>query len=114
MKEDFKKFVSLHPELTKYVNNDQMTWQKFYDMFSLYGVESDVWNDYLNKKSIKEDIKSTSVSDIIDALKKVDVETVQKNITTINKALGLIGSLITKDEEPSSYTPRPLYKKFED
>ena len=47
-------------------------------------------------------------------IKKMDVDTVQKNITTINKALTLIGSLITKDEVQNDYTPRPLYKKFED
>ena len=47
-------------------------------------------------------------------IKKVDVDSVQKNITTINKALTLIGSLITKDSVTEEYTPKPLYKKFED
>ena len=50
MKEDFKKFVNLHPELISYVNNNQMTWQKFYDMFSLYGTDNSVWNEYLKKE----------------------------------------------------------------
>ena len=113
MKEDFKKFVSLHPELIKFVNNNQMTWQKFYDMFSLYGSNSNVWDEFLNKKDTTN-TKTTSISDIIEAIKKVDMDSVQKNITTINKALGLIGSLITKDEVTDTYTPRPLYKKFED
>ena len=48
-------------------------------------------------------------------LKKVDLNSVQKNITNISKALGLVQSLITKDEiNTETYTPRPLYKKFED
>ena len=40
----------------------------------------------------------------------------EKNITNISKALGIVQSLITKDEvnTTESYTPRPLYKKFED
>ena len=42
------------------------------------------------------------------------MDSVQKNIATINKALALIGSLITKEEVTDTYTPRPLYKKFED
>ena len=50
MKEEFKKFVSSHPELTNYVNKNEMTWQKFYDMFSLYGKDSEVWNNYLKKE----------------------------------------------------------------
>ena len=42
------------------------------------------------------------------------MDSVQKNISTINKALTLIGSLLSKDEEKVNYEPRPLYKKFED
>ena len=110
MKEDFKLFVKKHPELIKYVNNNQMTWQKFYEMYSLYGDSNDAWSNYISNTSSKV----TSIQDIIDVVKKVDIDTVQKNITTINKALALIGSLINKDEVESTYEPRPLYKKFED
>ena len=115
MKEEFKEFVSMHPELTKYVNRNEMTWQKFYDMYSLYGDKSEVWDDYFYKKEKKEKKEDTSsITDIVEAIKKVDVDTVQKNITAINKALTVISSLITKDEDKVSYKPRPLYKKFED
>ena len=115
MKEDFKRFVSSHPELTNYVNSDTRTWQKFYDMYSLYGDSSEVWDDYIYKKRKEEkDSSLSSLTEIVDAIKKVDMDIVQKNITTINKALTLIGSLISKDEDKVSYTPRPLYKKFED
>ena len=117
MKEEFKLFVSSHPELIKYVNKNEMTWQKFYDMYSLYGDKSEVWNDYIFKKNKTEEKKETSLSslsEIVDALKKVDMDSVQKNISTINKALTLIGSLLSKDEEKVNYEPRPLYKKFED
>lgn len=111
MKEEFKQFVQSHPELSRHVNNGNMTWQKFYEMYSLYGKNNEVWNDYLKKSDSSNKI---SISDIVEALKKVDVDTVQKNITTINKALALIGTLLTKDEVQNTYTPTPLYKKFED
>ena len=113
MKEEFKEFVSSHPELIKYVNRNEMTWQKFYDMYSLYGEKSEVWDDYLLKKDKKKE-DSTSLTDIVDVIKKVDVDTVQKNIISINKALNVISSLINKEEDNNNYTPRPLYKKFED
>ena len=112
MKEEFKQFVSSHPELIDFVNDGDMTWQKFYDMYSLYGKKEEVWNKYFKESKTNE--TTTSLSDIINALKKVDMDSVQKNIATINKALALIGSLITKEEVTDTYTPRPLYKKFED
>ena len=114
MKEDFKRFVSSHPELINYVNNDKMTWQKFYDMYSLYGDKSEVWDDYLFKNKEEKDSSLSSLTEIVSAIKKLDVDNVQKNITTINKALTLIGSLISKEEDKVTYEPRPLYKKFED
>ena len=49
MKEEFKNFVNNHKELIKYVNEDKMTWQKFYDMYVLYGKDNDVWDEYLKK-----------------------------------------------------------------
>lgn len=120
-KEEFKAFVKLHPELIKFVKSNEMTWQKFYEIYSLYGNENSVWNKYF--KDLEEDSSSSStkesfsVTDLINMVKKVDLNSVQKNITNISKALGLVQSLVTKEDtsaQTDTYTPRPLYKKFED
>ena len=120
-KEEFKLVVKSHPELIRYVKDGEMTWQKFYETYSLYGKENDVWNKYFSsneeiKENTNEKKDSVSLTDVIDMVKKVDLNSVQKNITNISKALGIVQSLITKDEvnTTESYTPRPLYKKFED
>lgn len=120
-KEEFKIFVKTHPELIKFVKSNEMTWQKFYEIYSLYGNESNIWDKYF--KNIEEDSTSSStkesfsITDLIEMIKKVDLNNVQKNITNINKALGLVQSLVTKEDtsvQTDTYTPRPLYKKFED
>lgn len=117
-KDEFKLFVKQHPQLIRYVKTDEMTWQKFYEIYSLYGNENDVWDKYFNNTddSSSGSKESMSVSDLIDMIKKIDLNNVQKNITNINKALALVQSLIVKDEvtNTDTYTPRPLYKKFED
>ena len=110
MREDFKNFVNNHKELISYVNQDKMTWQKFYDMYSLYGENSDVWDEYLKKDS-KSNI---SLKDILDSLKNLDTNEVQKNINSLNKILSLISTLVSKEKEEPIYEPMPLYKKFED
>ncbi len=107
-KEDFKLFVQKHPNLYDYIKNKEKTWQDFYEMYALYGEDSSVWNDY-----IKQDEK-LSFNELIDVIKKVDVDNLQKNINNINKGLALIESLITKNVANNDYTPTPLYKKFED
>ena len=110
MKEDFKNFVNNHKELISYVNTDKMTWQKFYDMYTLYGENSEVWDEYLKKTDNKATI---SLKDILDSLKKLDPDEVSKNISSLNKILSLIGTLVTKEKE-EVYEPMPLYRKFED
>ena len=36
-KDNFKLFVKDHPELIDYVKDDRMTWQKFYEIYNIYG-----------------------------------------------------------------------------
>ena len=120
-KEEFKLFVKDHPELIKFVKSNEMSWQKFYEVYDIYGDSNDVWNKYFNKLEDEKEESSSkenfSVSDLINMVKNVDLNGVQKNITNISKALGLVQSLIAKDGSDAitdTYTPRPLYKKFED
>ena len=79
MKEDFKNFVKNHKELIEYVNTDKMTWQKFYDMYSLYGEDNDIWDEYFSKEDNKSNI---SLKNILDSLKNLDADEVQKNINS--------------------------------
>ena len=119
-KEEFKLFIKDHPELIKYVKSGEMTWQKFFEIYSIYGTNDNIWNKYFNNdegsttSNMPKD--NMTVSDLIEMVKNVDLDSVQKNITNISKALGLVQSLITKEDLPETdmYTPRPLYKKFED
>ena len=34
-KEEFKGFVQKNPKLIEYVRNNEMTWQKFYELYDL-------------------------------------------------------------------------------
>ncbi len=114
-KDEFKLYVKEHPELIRYVKSGEMTWQKFFEIYSLYGSDKSVWSKYFTNNEDNSSSSNMTVSDLINMVKNVDIDSVQKNINNISKALGLVQSLITKEELPTdTYTPRPLYKKFED
>ena len=42
--DNFKKFVKENPKLVNFVRNGDMTWQKFYELYDLYGPFHDIWN----------------------------------------------------------------------
>ena len=118
--DDFKSFVKKNPNLINYVKNDTMSWQKFYELYDLYGEDENIWGDYLGSRSSssnKVEKKSTSrFSDILDMAKNIDANKLQDSISSVQKAIGLIGDMFIKDKgtDTNTYTPRPIYRKFDD
>jgi len=111
-KEAFKEFAKSHPELINYLNNNKdMSWQKLYEIYDIYGEDENIWKDYLSIK--------TSNTNISEMIKNIDTKKVQEHIGTAQKALNLIQELTTKGGEtiesikgPS--LPRPITKFFGD
>lgn len=121
--EDFKSFVKENPKLINHVKENKMTWQKFYEMYDLYGSNNEVWNEYLKetpKQEEKKENKKLSISsfnDIINMAKNMDVDKVQEGITSLQKAIALFSDLFVKSDTntpTNNYTPRPIYRSFED
>ena len=121
--EDFKKFIKTKPELIKYIQNNQMTWQKFYEIYDLYGEDSDVWQKYQS-----EDRTIPSVADginkITNIVKSMDMESIKSHINTAQKAIDFMSDLTSKKSinenvignnlNKGPVKPRPLNKFFED
>lgn len=118
--DDFKSFVKKNPNLINYVRNDTMSWQKFYELYDLYGEDENIWGEYLGSRNIsnnKEEKKSTTrLSDILDMAKNIDTNKLQDSISSVQKAIGLIGDMFIKDKttDINTYTPRPIYRRFDD
>ena len=110
-KETFKSFVRNHPELANKVVKGTVSWQQLYEIYELYGDNSSVWNTYFTKEKVTETISSgaSTIKDFINNLKNIDMDSVQKGITNIQKTIGLLQDIgITNKEK------EPIYKRFED
>ena len=112
--DEFKEFVKSKPELIKYVQSGEMTWQKFYELFDLYGTDDNIWNKYVLHE------KNDSISKITDIVKNVDLDSIKNHIGTAQKAIDLVSGLTSKDASTvesiikGPISPRPLNKFFED
>ncbi len=104
-KEEFKIFAKKHPELINYLDNHKdMSWQKLYEIYDIYGEDTSVWKDYL-KTSIK-------LPEFFNTFKNVNLDEVKEGIDNFQKILGMLSGLTSKNE--TTYKPRPIYKHFDD
>ena len=110
--DEFRNFVRTKPELIKYVQDGTSSWQKFYELYDLYGTDERVWKDYSKDNSF-------NVDKIKDMIKNVDMESIKEHINTAQKALDIVQELTGKSAASTATaatlsTPRPLNKFFED
>ena len=110
--------LSLAKNIIEKKKEDKMTWQKFYEMYDLYGSEHEVWNDYLTtKKEVTKAATVASATDFLSWFKSVDLDSLQEGINSVSRVIGVLQDFGTKDTTSSNkveYKPRPLYKHFED
>lgn len=117
--EAFKNFVKTRPELISYVQNGKMTWQKFYELYDLYGEDKAVWDKYIleDRTGVTD-----SINKITNMVKNVDVDSIKSHINTAQKAIDFVQDLTKKEPMPNlnnnlnkgPVSPRPLNKFFED
>ena len=102
--DNFKKFVSNHPEFADYVKKNNVSWQSFYELYDLYGEDDEIW-----KKYIKDDISDQiSIKGLLNTL---------KNINSIQKAVGLVEELTRetkKEEEKAASKEEKINKLYGD
>lgn len=113
-KEEFKKFVRDNPRLIRYIKNKEMTWQSFYEIYDMYGDSEEAWKPYLSED--KEKTKASNI-DFMSYLKNIDLDAVQESINSIQRVLGVVGDLTTKNTTKTTtneYEPKPLYKHLDD
>ena len=97
-----------------------MTWQKFYEMYELYGSNNNVWDSYLKNETGEPNNTSRihsaekAFKELMAVVKGINLEKVQKGIDSIQKTISLVQELGTGSSNNSQYERRPIYKKFED
>ena len=111
-KDAFKTFARSHPELAKNVMSGKTSWQKLYELYDIYGENSNVWDTYFSKPI---EVAQSSIKDMFNTIKNLDMDSVQKGVTNLQKTIGLLQELgIGSQKETSMYEPKPIYRRFED
>ena len=115
-KESFKAFIKKRPELAQAVFNNKTTFQKLYETYDMYGEDSNVYDELLTTKNEVKEASSTSFKEITNLFKNIDLDTVQRSVNGLQKAVSLISEIVPKnnDEYIPNYEERPINKYYED
>ena len=111
----FKEFVKKNTNLISVVESGETTWQKLYELYDLYGESSNVWDKYLNNNINNNTNVGSGFKELLNLIKGVDLNTVQKGLSSLDKAIDAFKDILpSKELNTSNYEPRPTYKYFED
>lgn len=106
-KESFKTFVRNKPELAKYVQEKNISWQSIYELYELYGENSDIWKDYSTSKF------NTTINDVLNTIKNIDIEKLQSGIENIQNTISLVQNL-GSNKDSNTYEPTRTYQHIDD
>lgn len=97
-KQEFKEFAAQNKQLGRLVQEGKTTWQKLYETYDIYGKDDEIWNTY--KETKKETSKSTeSIKSILGNLKNIDMDKLEENISSLQKALGFLEEIVVSRNE---------------
>lgn len=98
-KEEFKEFAAKNKFLSELVRNGSTTWQSLFETYDIYGSDSEVWQNFKSEHSKQEKTTDSKVSDgvksILGNLKNVDMDKLEENIDSLQKALGFLEEIVT-------------------
>lgn len=115
-KETFKSFARLHPELATTVLQGNATWQQLYELYEIYGENNTIWNNYFTQNTLTDNITNSanSFKEFVNTFKNIDMDSVQKSITNIQKTIGLLQEIGINNRKENNYEAKPIYKRFDD
>lgn len=110
-KELFKNFIGAHPEILKYIKNKEMTFQDFFEIYDIYGEESNVWDKYFKDNIETDDNKLKELSGL---LKNINIDSIEHLVNNAQKVIGIIQELTKKTPDITNAVDNPITKIYGD
>ena len=93
-KEEFKNFIYKHPEYIDYVKTNNISWQSLYELYDIYGEKEEIWAKYTSTKPTEQ----INIKNILNSLKNINIDSLEENISSIQKVVMLIEELTKPNE----------------
>lgn len=101
-KDEFKEFLKKNTYLSKLVNNGYTTYQSLFETYDIYGEDENVWSEFRSKANAGEVKVTDGVKSVLNNLKNIDLDKLEENISSLEKALGFLESIVVSRSEKKS------------
>ena len=109
-KENFKTFISNHPELLNYIKNKEMTFQDFYEIYDIYGEDENTWSKYFSNNTDDD----TRIKELGKVLKNINMDNIEHHVNNAQKVIGIIQELTKKTPDVTPSVDNPITKIYGD
>lgn len=99
--QEFRQFIKKHPKMIMEVRRGKKTWKELYEEWYVLGENDSYWDRYKSEEEISNDSFSSSEKNVwlpqlLNSLKKMDPEQLQKHVNNLSEMLGAIQGLISQ------------------
>ncbi|WP_405102430.1 spore coat protein YlbD [Oceanobacillus sp. FSL H7-0719] len=102
----FRNFINKYPKLIKEIRKNGKGWQEIFEQWILLGEEDEYWEQFQDdeteksmegeKNSLKFDMKSDLVKQILKYTETLDVNKLQEQVQQLSKTLSTVQELVSQ------------------
>ncbi len=89
-----------------------MTFQDFYEIYDIYGEESNVWDKYFKETEKEKD--EYRLKELSGILKNINIDSIEHHVNNAQKIIGIVQELTKKTPEVTTAVDNPITKIYGD
>lgn len=115
---EFKEFIKENSFLIDKVHNKEVSWQKLYETYDIYGPTHELFNKEVVKKTNQNILSKEGIMNAINTFKDIDLEKLSNGLDSLKKVVSTIQE-ITKPEISETtnipeYIKKSTFRRYND
>ena len=115
--DEFKTFIKNKTFLIDKVHSNEISWQKLYETYDLYGPEHELFKEVVAQKNTSSLLTKEGINTAINAFKKVDLDKVSNSLDSIKKVVTTIQEITKSDtitQDLPEYMKKSTFRRYND
>ena len=115
--DEFKNFVKNNSFLIDKVHNNEVTWQKLYETYDIYGPEHELFKNVYSTSNTSTILSKEGINNAINVIKNVDLEKISSGLENVKKVVATIQGITKPTVSETSvpeYIKKSTFRRYND